>query len=164
MEVNISAGSWPATARSIMKEAGPRPHRLKADDRSGIPTGAGKLPTAVGSAAIPTGALQFFSFYDFWVSPNDDTPGSGYGWNWHEISSWMNLPTVDPIALESDYWLAQWRQGIHSYIMCANRCPSAWTRATDNTLRVDGARLSPGGTSRVCLAPRAARSTVRKSP
>ena len=33
----------------------------------------------------------------------------------------MNLPTVDPIALESDYWLAQWRQGTHSYIMCANR-------------------------------------------
>ena len=50
--------------------------RLKADDRSGIPTGAGKSKAA-GSAAIPTGALQFFSFYDFWVSPNDDTPGSG---------------------------------------------------------------------------------------
>ena len=50
---------------------------LKTDDRSGSPTGAGKLPTAAGSAAIPTGALQFFSFYDFWVSPNDDSPGSG---------------------------------------------------------------------------------------
>ena len=69
---------------------------------------------------VPTGALQYFSFYNFWVSPNDIKPSSGYGWNWTEISSWMNLPTVDPIALESDCWLAQWKQGTHSYIMCAS--------------------------------------------
>ena len=75
---------------------------------------------------VLTGALQYFSFYNFWVSPNDIKPGSGYGWNWTEISSWMNLPTVDPIALESDCWLEQWQQGTHSYIMCANCLPFYW--------------------------------------
>ena len=111
---------------------------------------------------VPTGALQYFSFYNFWVSPNDIKPSSGYGWNWTEISSWMNLPTVDPIALESDCWLEQWKQGTHSYIMCANCLPFYWK--LDDSIFVDGGCLLAGGTSRVCSASHAPTSTVPRYP
>ena len=63
-----------------------------------------KLTRRPSAAPGPTGNLRWMSFYNFWDNP-------AYKWNLTAAAAWINLPTVDVVAVEIQTWAKLWNAG-----------------------------------------------------
>eukprot|EP01043_Picozoa_sp_COSAG02_P032731 COSAG02_NODE_2201_length_9535_cov_20.999364_5_plen_396_part_00 len=65
---------------------------------------------ALAATTNPIGSLRWMSFYNFWDNP-------AYQWNLTAAAEFINLPTMDIVAVEIQTWARLWAAGSHTEIM-----------------------------------------------
>lgn len=83
------------------------------------------LPGAGGQTpplTTDTGALRFFSFYDYWLDERND-------YNFTQAQRFINMPSLSaqPYANETEWWSKLWLAGRRNWIMWNVYAFGIWT-------------------------------------